>query len=75
MLSQVAPAGGLAVALASDRPDVAVGPERVLVLEGTAVTFFLVTTTPVKTATPVKLSATIGGVTQDVVLQVLPPGM
>jgi hypothetical protein len=74
MISQIAPAGGLAVTLASDRPDVAVGPERVLILEGTAVTFFLVTTNPVKTATPVTLSATIGGVTQEVVLQVLPSG-
>lgn len=72
-VSQIAPAGGLAVTLASDRPDIAVGPERVLVLDGTSVTFFLVTTKPVTEPTPVTLTATLGGVTQGVVLLVLPP--
>jgi hypothetical protein len=43
--------------------------------DGSLVTFFLVTTTPVKAATTVTISASLGGVTQEAVLQVLPPGM
>jgi hypothetical protein len=72
MLSEPAPPGGVTVRLSSDRPEVARGPETVRVEEGTLVAFLLVTTASVDSLTPVTVAARAGGVTQEVVLQLLP---
>jgi trimeric autotransporter adhesin len=74
MLNEPAPAGGVAVSLSSDRPEVASPPQRVRVEAGTRVAFFTVQTAALARATPVVMTAGLGGVRQEAVLEVLPAG-
>lgn len=71
-LTGPAPAGGAAVAVASDDPERAPVPATVTVPEGAASTTFPITTRPVTTPVVVRISATGGGATVTAPLVLLP---
>lgn len=73
-LSSAAPAGGLAISLASDKAAATV-PASVTVLAGQTTAAFTVTTSPVSASTTATLTGTLNGISQSATLTVTPPDL
>src|SRR5205823_535883 len=71
-LDNAAPAGGAAVALTSSDPSLLRVPDQVVVPAGERENSVTVEPAPVDAATSVTLSASYGGVTRSVTVQLLP---
>lgn len=74
-ISTPAPAGGLTVALASSNTAAATVPATVLIPAGSTTANFTVTTTAVANSGPVTITATLGALTANAVLNVNTPGV
>ncbi len=71
-LTSAAPAGGVALTLASSNTDVAVVPGSVFVAAGTTTATFGATTSVVSASTPITITATHNGLTRTATLTVNP---
>jgi len=71
-LNRLAPSGGVVVSLLSSATTVASVPGTVTLPEGSTTAYFIVTSSPVSSSTPVIISASYNGISRDAILTVNP---